>query len=426
MIPRLIISGMLLSAPLPIDGQGSAGLPASPQVPEVRSYQNGYQAVVVHSLNVDSQATLIMSGLRGDVNLQGNDNRQIIIEERITIRTRNQARAQEMVERTIGQLSPPSASGKAYVFDSGEWSDPTVSYSYDVQVPVIFNVIVNSYGGDIELYNLQGDLEARTGGGDINVSTTAGRIQMNTGGGDIDADRVQGQVDLTTGGGDIDIRSAEGRISAATGGGDIDFFSGTGNFVLNTGGGDIDLQELEGTEIEARTGGGDIDVADITAQVNLMTGGGDITGENVAGSIEAATSGGDIDMRIINGDAILFTAAGDIDIQRITGAIRANTGSGDIDVTDMRLETPDREESTFTTASGDVEVYFYSDEPIDVSARILGYPLRLAKDRINSNLDLTYQSINGNTMATYTTEQPFHIIIIETTNGEIRIMKGEQ
>ncbi len=426
MIPRLIISSLLLSAPLPINGQGPAGLPASPQVPEVHSYQNGYQAMVVHSLNVDSQATLIMSGLRGDVTLLGSGNGQIIIEEEITVRTRNQSRAQEMVESTKGQLSLPSASGRAYVFDSGEWSDPTVSYSYEVRVPVIFNVIVNSYGGDIELYDLQGDLEARTGGGDINVSNAAGRIQMNTGGGDIDADRVQGQVDLTTGGGDIDVRSAEGRVNAATGGGDIDFLSGSGNFVLHTGGGDIDLQDLEGAEIEVRTGGGDIDVAEITAQVNLMTGGGDVTGENVTGSIEAATSGGDIDMRMINGDAILFTASGNIDIQRITGAVRANTSSGDIDVEDMVIGIPDREESILTTASGDVEVNFYSDEPIDVSARIVGYSPRLAMDRINSNLDLTYQSDNGNTLATYTTEQPFHRIVIETTNGEIRIMKGEQ
>ena len=410
-----------------------------PQVPEVRSYQGRFQSVVVHRLDVEPKATLHMKGLRGDIVLIGTDVQRIVIEEKITVKMKNKDRAQEIVERVKSTLSPPSSigrlvenqefatvGGEAYVFQASELSDRNVSFHYKARVPKTFNVIIHSYGGDVELSDLQGDLETRTGGGDIALSNSAGRVKVQTGGGDIDVFKVEGQVDLYTGGGDIKGRTVEGKINAATGGGDIDFQTGKGNFTFKTGGGDIDLRSLEGTDLDARTGGGDIDVVDITAQVNLMTSGGDISAENLTGSLEAASSGGDLTMRRIHGDAVLFSTAGDIDIRRITGAVRARSGSGDIEIQEMILEKPGKEESTLTTTAGDVYINYFSQKPVDIIAKVFGYSPRYAADRIHGNVDFTYKKDNGNTLASYSTDKPFHRIIIETTTGEIKIMKGEQ
>ena len=447
MIPRLIIAALILGMPLPLALAGPTGSPGQdlpeppepPQVPEVRSYQGRFQSVVVHRLDVEPKATLHMKGLRGDIVLMGTDVQRIVIEEKITVKTRREDRAQEIIERVKGELSPPAASpascgtspafrrgGEAYVFQASELSDRNVSYSYKARVPQTFNVIIHSYGGDVELSDLQGDLEARTGGGDIALSNSAGRIKAQTGGGDIDVFKVEGQVDLFTGGGDIEGRTVEGKINASTGGGDIDFWTGKGNFIFNTGGGDIDLRNLEGTDLEARTGGGDIEVVDITARVNLMTGGGDISAENLTGDLEAASSGGDLSLERIHGDVALFSAHGDIDIRRITGAVKAKTGSGDIEVHEMTLEEPGQEESTLTTTNGDVYINYFSQKPVDIAITIFGYSPRYAADRIRGNVDFTYKKDNGNTLAIYSTDKPFHRIIIETTTGEIKIMKGEQ
>ena len=436
MISRLIIAAFILG--MPLTGQDLPELPELPQlpklpelpelpqIPELRDYQGKYQGVVVHRLDVEPKATLHIKALRGDIILMGTDVQRIVIEEKIIVKTKDENKAQEIIKRAQGKLSPPSASGEAYLFQTGKFGDRNVSFRYKVRVPKTFNVIIHSYGGDVDLSDLQGDLEAKTGGGDIAVSSSAGRIKVHTGGGDIDVFKVEGQVDLYTGGGDIEGRSVEGKIIASTGGGDIDFWTGKGNFTINTGGGDIDLQSLEGTNVEARTGGGDIEVADITAQVNLMTGGGDICAENLTGDLEAASSGGDFCLERIYGDAVLFSASGDIDIRRITGAVRAKSGGGDIEIYEMILEKPGKEESTLTTTDGDVYVNYSSKRPVDITVKIFGYSPRYAMDRIHGNVDFTYKKDNGNTLAIYSTDKPFHRIIIETTTGEVKIMKGEQ
>ncbi|UCH63773.1 MAG: DUF4097 family beta strand repeat protein [Fidelibacterota bacterium] len=415
MIVRSIITALIIC--IPLTGQS---------LPELRDYQGKYQGVIVHRLDVEPKATLHMKALRGDIVLMGTDVQRIVIEEKITVKTKHKDEAQEIIERIQGELSPPSASGEAYIFKVGKVSNRNVSFHYKTRVPKTFNVIIHSYGGNVDMSDLQGDLETKTGGGDIALSNSAGRVKAHTGGGDIDVFKVEGQVDLFTGGGDIEGRTVEGRISASTGAGDIDFWTSKGNFTINTGGGDIDLRSLEGTSVEARTGGGDIDIADVSAQANLMTGGGDISAENLTGGVEAASSGGNLSLERIHGDAILFSASGDIDIRRITGAVRAKSGSGDIEIYEMVLEEPGKEESTLTTSTGDVYVNYYSKRPVDITAKVFGYSPRYAVDRISGNVDFTYKKDNGNTLATYSTDRPFHSIVIETTTGEIKIMKGEQ
>lgn len=427
MMLRPIITALIICIPLVgQDLPAPPRPPEPPQVSELRDYGDKYQGVVVHRLDVEPKATLHMKALRGDIILMGTDVQRIVIEEKITVKTKYEEKAQEIVERVQGKLSSPSTSGEAYVFEVGNMGDRNVSFRYKVRVPRTFNVIIHSYGGDVDMSDLQGDLEAKTGGGDIALSNSAGRVMVHTGGGDIDVFKVEGQMELFTGGGDIEGRTVQGKIEAQNGGGDIDFWTSKGNFTINTGGGDINLRSLEGTNVEARTGGGDIEVADVTARINLMTGGGDIHAENITGDIEAASSGGDLSLERIHGDAILFSAAGDIDIRRITGAIRAKSGSGDIEIHEMILEEPSKEESTLATTTGDVYVDYYSKKPVDIAVKIFGYSPRYAMDRIHGNVDFTYKKDNGNTLATYSTDKPFHRIIIETTTGEIKIMKGEQ
>lgn len=429
MMLRSFLAALILCVPLA--GQDKPELPEPPepsQISELRSFHGKYQSVVVHRLDVEPKATLIMKALRGDVVMMGTDVHRIVIEEKITVKTGDKDQAQEAIDRGKGSLSPPTASGEAYIFKVGKWIDRNIYYDYKVRVPRTFNVIIHSYGGDIDMEDLQGDLEAKTGGGDVALSNSAGKVKVHTGGGDIDVFKVEGQVDLFTGGGDIEGRTVEGKINASTGGGDIDFWTGKGNFTLNTGGGDITLRSLEGTEIEARTGGGEIDVEGITAQVNLMTKGGDICAEEMRGNLEMASSGGDLCLKRIRGDAILFTGSGDVEVRRITGAVRVNSGGGDIEIYEMTLEEPGKEESTFTTAYGDVYVNLSTEKPVEIIATFLGFSPRYAADHLHGNVDFTFERDNSNTIARYTTDHPFHRIVIETRGkgGEIKIMKGEQ
>ncbi|MEE9162316.1 MAG: DUF4097 family beta strand repeat-containing protein, partial [Candidatus Neomarinimicrobiota bacterium] len=397
MSPKPAIAALLIG--LLLGGQGTlsarddpVGSPAQDQQePELREYRGKYQGVIVHRMEADPRATLIMKSLKGDIVLLGTDVHRIVIEEKITVRTRSRDRALESIDRVRGVLTPPKDKQDAYVFQVGKSTGRDVFFDYKVKLPRVFNLIIQSYGGDIDMTDLQGDLEAKTGGGDIALSKSAGKVMLKTGGGDIDLFQLEGQVNVVTGGGDIKGRTVEGMVDAHTGGGDIEFWDCKGNMDLNTGGGDIELEGMEGTELEARTGGGDIDIRDITARTNLMTGGGDITAESVNGAIEVATSGGDVDMHGIRGDAVIFSAAGDISVHGIDGAVRARNNSGDICIEEMTLENPGRDGSTFTTSYGDVRVGLSTAKSVAVIATILGYTPRYAVDRIHGNLDFNYR-----------------------------------
>jgi DUF4097 and DUF4098 domain-containing protein YvlB len=443
MIGRLTIAAFLFC--MPLVGQDWPEIPEIPEIPdmaemvamlemqqmsqepkilELRDYHGKFQGVVVHRMDVEPQATLIMDDLSGDIVLLGTDVHRIVIEENITIKTHDKERAREIIEEARGTLSAVEK-GQTYVFKAKRWGGWEVSSDYKVRVPTTFNVIVATYGGDIDLADLSGDLEAKTGGGDVALSGIQGRIMIKTGGGDIDAFKTQGQMELITGGGDIDSRSVEGKINASTGGGDIDFQNGKGSLDLKTGGGDITIQIFEGSKIEARTGGGDILSEEIIANINILTKGGDICAHGIRGNLEAASSGGDLCLEHMKGDAVMFTGDGDADIDEITGALKVRTGNGDIYVESMYLKDPGKTESSLVTGYGDVYIELDTYEPVDISIRILGYPPRLATQMIDSDVDLNYLVENGNTLATHKTDNPYHSIHIETGDGEIEIIRGD-
>lgn len=443
MISRIILAAVLFL--MPLVGQDWPEMPEMPEMPEIaemlatawsqevprepkilelRDYHGKFQGVVVHRMDVAPGATLIMRSLSGDVVLLGTDVHRIVVEEKITIKTHDKTRAEEIIREARGNLSVIEE-GETYQFTANRWGGWEVSSDYKVRVPSTFSVIVETYGGDIDLADLTGDLEAKTGGGDIALSGVQGRIMVKTGGGEIDVYKTAGQMDLITGGGNIEGRSAEGKVNVMTGGGDIEFWNGKGSLMLNTGGGEIDIQNFEGDEIEARTGGGDILTEEIVANINIMTKGGDICAHSIRGNVEAATSGGDICLESVKGDAVLFTGNGDADIDGITGALRVRTGSGDITVEEMSLKQPGKEESSLITGYGDIYLELYTDEQVNISAQIMGYPPRLATQMISSDVELDYLVENGNTIATYKVDDPYHTIQIETGDGEIDIIIGE-
>jgi DUF4097 and DUF4098 domain-containing protein YvlB len=232
-------------------------------------------------------------------------------------------------------------------------------------------------------------------------------------------------MEVQTGGGEISGRHLEGKVTAQTGGGRLEFYSCTGDFTLQTGGGDIDLEQLAGTGLSARTGGGNIDITSASCDLNLMTGGGSIQGDEVTGTVEAATKGGNLRFQQIRGDAILFTASGNIELESVSGAVRLKTQAGDIDIDELLFSDPGRDTSTISSLSGDITVHMLTGQQIDIEALVRQMPLRYGTAYIKSNLDLDYTSNDEGTYGRYRVDQPDHVLIIETTNGEIHITKEE-
>lgn len=153
---------------------------------------------------------------------------------------------------------------------------------------------------------------------------------------------------------------------------DIDF---------STASGDLEVSDLK-SMIDASSASGDVALKNIRGEIEVSTASGEIEGRNIKGRLEISTASGDIDVSGIDGEPKFSTASGNIRASGINGEIKMSaasgnislaTGSGefelsaasgDVDAEDLTLT----ERSSFSAASGDVEVSFAKSPEFDVKA----------------------------------------------------------
>lgn len=155
-----------------------------------------------------------------------------------------------------------------------------IELSFDIKIPEEFNAYIYTAGGDIDLFDLQGEAELKTSGGDVYASNCNGNFIFKTSGGDIETEEISGDLEMATSGGDIKTRKHAGTTEARTSGGDIKLDVAGGKIYASTSGGDVTLY-YEGTSegIELKTSGGDIKIYvsdDFRGDADLKTSGGDI------------------------------------------------------------------------------------------------------------------------------------------------------
>ncbi|MGK9476041.1 DUF4097 family beta strand repeat-containing protein [Melioribacter sp. OK-6-Me] len=161
-----------------------------------------------------------------------------------------------------------------------DWFNSMGGTLVDVKTPSDFKVEIETSGGDIEIYSVNGDKRLETSGGDIKIVNTKGKLLAETSGGDIVIDKNHGNVSASTSGGDITVKSVDGNLEVSTSGGDIRINSHDGYLNAETSGGDI-MVDLTGEfkGINASTSGGDIIInlpLNIDADVLLESWGGNI------------------------------------------------------------------------------------------------------------------------------------------------------
>lgn len=160
-------------------------------------------------------------------------------------------------------------------------------------------------GGHIQFQDVAGDVDAFTAGGHIVAGNISGDAVLRSGGGHIRAGQIGGRARLETDGGNITLKQAGSFVSVRTGGGQIDF------------------GEVRGS-VRAQTGGGGIRVITVSGPMEVESNGGSICLTRVAGTVQAATGGGNI-QAWINPDA--SESGGTVSLP---GASQLSAGSGDI------------------------------------------------------------------------------------------------
>jgi len=206
--------------------------------------------------------------------------------------------------------------------------------------------VIISRGGDVEAYDLDGNVEAETVGGRIQMDRIAGNAEAKTGGSDIRIGKVGGNLRCFSGGGSIQVDSSGSETWCETAGGEIGIGQCSGTLHATTAGGSIRVQRAS-SSVMARSDGGLIEIG---------RAGGVVTAQTRGGSIEVGSSPG----------AQCESAAGAIRVRGVGGPLRAQTAIGSILaelLPGIRLE-----ESSLNTGSGDITVFIPSNVAVSVQA----------------------------------------------------------
>jgi hypothetical protein len=283
-----------------------------------------------------------------------------------------------------------------------------ISVTIEVTVPHNYNLDLSTDGGNLQIADIQGRVNAETNGGNISVGQIDGPTRLITDGGNILAKNVGGDLTAQTGGGDITVGSVAGGAILRTGGGHIRVASITGAGRLDTGGGNISLEHA-GAGLVVSTGGGEIEVGEASGLVRARTGGGGIRVVRSSGPME------------------LDTGAGSVYLMQAQNAVRASTGAGGITAwfgPDAKLSSPCR----LAAGEGDIVVYLPKQLAVTVDAQVeLGGDHRVVVDPAFP-LKVTYGDPDeGNQVvrAEGALNGGGESLILRTVSGNIRLMLND-
>ena len=183
------------------------------------------------------------------------------------------------------------------------------------------DVVIDTYGSNIEATNIAGTWLLDTGSGDVSVNGMRGTLRLDTGSGNLTVSRMTGDLlDADTGSGDVDATDVQvDRFRFDTGSGNVRARNLTARRgVVDTGSGNADIVYSGGAvdDLTVDTGSGRVLLTlppEADARVSIETGGGDATISRTGVVFERRDEDGVV-LRIGQG----------------RGRIRIDTGSGDV------------------------------------------------------------------------------------------------
>jgi hypothetical protein len=153
-----------------------------------------------------------------------------------------------------------------------------LSIKAEITIPVNYNALLFTSGGNLSINGLIGKVEANTSGGNIVANNTTGNIEAYSSGGNVVIDNNSGKIDVSTAGGNITVNSFNGSVNVSTMGGHITLDGGNGRIEASTAGGNISV-DYTGSNLgmDLSTMGGNIKASlpsdfDADAEIGTLAG----------------------------------------------------------------------------------------------------------------------------------------------------------
>jgi hypothetical protein len=231
------------------------------------------------------------------------------------------------------QVTLEPANGGATLRDAytGTSKNSSFSHSYEINVPLNFNVRVKSAGGGVSIRGVNGNFTGSTGGGPIVFDRATGEANLSTGGGDITVTNSALRGSVNTGGGSVRIDGSSRGLRGSSGTGDVNYTGSSstdetrisktitdagesGSTTTYMAGKHDSLAGFAVRGIQRHSSGGDITIGDAPTGAHVTTGGGAIRIGDAGGEIYATTGGGTIEIGPVSGSVVASTGAGDITV----------------------------------------------------------------------------------------------------------------
>jgi hypothetical protein len=300
---------------------------------------------------IPAQVTRIEVHAQGGIALRGS------LEDRLSYSYTLTQRIPVASRTTVAQARQALNGGRVWggtanatILVDSDGASPNVTTLLELKVPqrLLQASLDVKFGGDVSVYDFNGNVFARTGSGAIRGGRIHGSMNAWTGSGEIRFDgAVDGSVDCFTGAGSITIESAGGHVNCQTGGGQTIVKQAVGPVQLTAEGGDISVEHAR-SSVEARSASGLIDVGQAGGLVTAITQGGSIQ-VGPARGVHAESGRGTIRLlRGVSGPLSLSAAMGNIVAELMTGV--------------------PIQDSTFVTRAGDIRVFLPSNLAVSVMA----------------------------------------------------------
>jgi hypothetical protein len=265
---------------------------------------------------------------RGPVRLEGGSGNTVSFTAKLSV----DARTEDDARRIFDRYSMRTVSANNQVVLSAPGGP--VSTSLDIKAPRLKLAVVETAGGSVEAYSIDGDLRVNSGGGDLKCDRIRGDCKLSTGGGSIQVGEVGGDLQCGTAGGAITVKNVRGNAMLETAGGAVDVSNAGGDLRVNTAGGSIHIGYASG-DVTAGSGGGSITVGKAGGQVTVREMAGPVQVGAAAG-VRCESGSGGVRVSNIAGPMNVTTALGSI-IASLTGGARfrdsfLETGNGDVTV----------------------------------------------------------------------------------------------
>jgi DUF4097 and DUF4098 domain-containing protein YvlB len=181
-----------------------------------------------------------------------------------------------------------------------------VQIQYRIMVPAKFDAHLRDGAGNVQMLDLHGALDAKTGAGNVAAQKCTGRLKANSGAGNIDLGEIDARAECDTGAGNILATACHGTLQ------------------LKSGAGNIEIKKTAAS-VEAHADYGNVKSTDCAGALQFFDGDGNIEIHRFAGpSIVAKTATGNVSAELLHAptaDSSLMSSIGNIQLQLDPAAV---------------------------------------------------------------------------------------------------------